>query len=280
MAKTSFPAALRLILKLEGSYVDNPADPGGATKYGITHRTLAAWRGAPVTKADVAALTIEEAGQIYRREYWDRAQGNSLPAGLDLALFDFAVNSGPVRAVRSLQACLEVTPDGVVGPQTLGAMLALPPATVIRRLCAARVLFLGRLPHAHMFLKGWRRRVETIEREALRLAGGASPPLVQNLARNVAPIPAVGGDSAVPSASILQPQPKQMTMLDLSKSILSSRTIWANAIGLGAFMLSMLEFDASGIDKNALTEAILQIVTAGSFIASAIFRVLASKRIA
>jgi hypothetical protein len=68
-------------------------------------------------------------------------------------------------------------------------------------------------------------------------------------------------------------------MID-TKSILSSRTVWANGIGFAAFALSLLGFDVSGLDADRLAEAALQIVTASSFIASAAFRVLATKRLA
>lgn len=68
--------------------------------------------------------------------------------------------------------------------------------------------------------------------------------------------------------------------MDFTKSVFSSRTVWANAIGIIALLLSWFGFDTSAIDKNALTDAALQVVAGGSFIASTIFRVIATKRLA
>ncbi len=103
MAAANFERALSLVLKHEGGFADHPADPGGATMMGITQATLAEWRGRPVTKDEVRALSRVEAGAIYRARYWDAVKGDDLPSGLDLAAFDYAVNSGPARAVRTIQ---------------------------------------------------------------------------------------------------------------------------------------------------------------------------------
>src|SRR3954447_9587673 len=102
MARDAFANCLAFVLEEEGGYSDMPGDPGGATNMGITRATLADWRGAPVSKDDVLSLERDEAAAIYRRRYWDAIRGDELPAGLDLALFDDAVNSGPRMAVRDL----------------------------------------------------------------------------------------------------------------------------------------------------------------------------------
>ena len=115
-----FARCLDIVLAAEGGYVDNPLDAGGATNMGITRATLARWRGvvpaSDLPKAEVRALTRAEAAAIYEARYWRRVAGPELPAGLDLALFDYAVNSGPVRAVKTLQTALGVVADGLVGP--------------------------------------------------------------------------------------------------------------------------------------------------------------------
>ncbi len=171
-ARDRFAACLAEVLPHEGGYVDHPDDPGGATNLGITHATLAAWRGKPVTKQDVRNLSKAEAAAIYRARYWDAVQGDLLPPGLDLAVFDYAVNSGPGRAARSLQAVLGVTQDGAIGPATLAAVRRAPgPATIIMDLCDTRMLFLRSLPTFGTFGKGWTRRVTSIEEAALKMAG-------------------------------------------------------------------------------------------------------------
>ncbi|WP_082555208.1 glycoside hydrolase family 108 protein [Devosia sp. Root635] len=112
----NFARALSAVLKQEGGYVDHPADPGGATNMGITHKTLARWRMVSpwwkLPKSAVMELQRPEAAKIYRANYWDAVRGDDLPSGLDLALFDFAVNSGPGRAVKMLQTIVGVTADG------------------------------------------------------------------------------------------------------------------------------------------------------------------------
>ena len=111
----------------EGGYVNDPNDPGGPTKYGITWKTLRAYKGLPATKkpvqADidmVKALTLDEAEEIYRKNYWNQSGGDLLPAGIDFMTFDFGVNSGPQTAVKNLQRLVKVERvDGVVGVHTL-----------------------------------------------------------------------------------------------------------------------------------------------------------------
>ena len=166
-----FQACLAEVLKHEGGYVDHPADPGGATNMGITFATLADWRGTAITKDDVRALTVAEAGEIYRARYWQPVRGDALPSGVDLAVFDYAVNSGPGRAAKALQQALGVAQDGAIGPKTLDAAAMMPPAVVIIELCRIRMAFLRSLSTWPTFGKGWTRRVDEVEAAALKAAG-------------------------------------------------------------------------------------------------------------
>ncbi|HEX2136967.1 MAG TPA: glycosyl hydrolase 108 family protein [Microvirga sp.] len=170
MTATSFPAALALVLRHEGGFADHPLDPGGPTKFGITVATLARWRGRAVGADDVRALGEAEAAAIYRRLYWDAVSADELPDGVDLALFDFAVNAGPTRAARTLQAALGCAVDGAVGPLTVAAARAAPAPATIRALTRARLDHLSRLPTWPVFGKGWRRRVLAVEKAALHRA--------------------------------------------------------------------------------------------------------------
>jgi lysozyme family protein len=170
MTASSFEASLAHVLRHEGGYVNHPADPGGATNLGITAATLARARGRPVTADDVKALTRTEVAGIYRRFYWDAVRADDLPAGLDHAVFDLAVNSGPALAARLLQRVLGVAEDGVVGPATLAAARAADQAGTVRALQRERLAFLRRLSTFPLFGKGWQERVAEVEREALALA--------------------------------------------------------------------------------------------------------------
>lgn len=154
----------------EGGFVDDPDDPGGATKYGITHKTLAAWRERPVTKADVKALEQDEAEAIYRARYWSVIRGDELPAGTDYVVFDAAVNSGPDRAIRILQSVIKAKVDGKLGPETMRLAQAMAPAVLVSEYSAARLSFLMNLKTWPKFGKGWTRRVNEVRALAMQLA--------------------------------------------------------------------------------------------------------------
>ncbi|KKB09046.1 glycoside hydrolase family 108 protein [Devosia chinhatensis] len=178
MTDDRFTPCLDHVLRHEGGYVDHPADPGGATNMGITRKTLARWRNVSpwwnLPKEAVKALTRAEAARIYRAQYWEPCRAGDLPIGLDLALFDYAVNSGHNRAIRALQAVLGVVVDGVVGPLTLGAASRADVARTINGLCDARLGFLRRLAIYATFGRGWSSRVAAIRAAALALAPKSS----------------------------------------------------------------------------------------------------------
>jgi len=190
MATANLTRCLEEILRREGGYVDHPADPGGATNMGITRKTLARWRQVSpwwaLPKSEVKALRQSEAKSIYKASYWDRIHANQLPSGFDLALFDYAVNSGPSRAVKALQGELKVLRDGIIGPITLRALkLRIASESVdalIRTICGQRLTFLQRLAAFTVFGRGWTRRVREIEKAALAMAG-ADPDTPSNPSR-------------------------------------------------------------------------------------------------
>ena len=178
-AAERFARCLDHVLSLEGGYADHPKDPGGATNLGITRKTLARWRKVSpwwkLPKAEVRALSKPEAARIYDASYWQRVHGADMPGGLDLALFDYAVNSGPARAIKALQGSLKVKADGWIGPLTLDALKARIAAAgvtgLIVGLCDGRLSFLQRLATFAVFGKGWSRRVADIRAAALAMAG-------------------------------------------------------------------------------------------------------------
>ena len=165
MARETLPTALALMFGHEGGYVNAKSDRGGPTKYGITHKTLAAHRGVKsVTAEQVKAMSKAEAEAIYRRSYWTQSGGDLLPAGMDYAAFDFGVNSGPARAVKSLQKVVGVTQDGIVGGQTIAAVGRYPGgvSALIRAYCDERMRFLRSLGGSQGFSangRGWTIRV-------------------------------------------------------------------------------------------------------------------------
>lgn len=164
---TRFHACLSETLRWEGGYSDHPADPGGPTMCGVIQRVYDGFRlscGLPVRP--VREINRTEIEAIYRRSYWDAVAGDALPPGIDLAVFDFGVNSGPPRAVRHLQRALGVADDGHIGPATIAAARAANPAEIVARIMQSRRTFLRQIPHAPHFLKGWLRRCDGVEQVA------------------------------------------------------------------------------------------------------------------
>lgn len=162
------------VIAREGGYVNNAADNGGPTKYGITLATLHAWRNVPVGAGDVAALTIDEARQIYRKNYF--------PAGFETIpdietlefLFDFGVNSGVGAAVRALQVVLKreglyaSAIDGDFGVLSRAALLGVKnwPALFYAVKCERYELllrFIGSDGRQSIFATGWSNRLDQFE---------------------------------------------------------------------------------------------------------------------
>ncbi|RUV82875.1 hypothetical protein EOA75_29950 [Mesorhizobium sp. M1A.F.Ca.IN.022.07.1.1] len=174
----NFARSLALVLKSEGGWSDNAADPGGATMKGVTLVNFRRYVKADATKADLKKITDEQVATVYRRFYWDAIAGAELPDGVDYAVFDFAVNSGPGRAAKYLQAAcgVGVVQDGRIGPATLAAVRAKPAGVLVDTICDARLKFLERLPTWPTFGKGWQRRVVAVRIQAMLMTAPAAPP--------------------------------------------------------------------------------------------------------
>ncbi len=156
------------VLRREGGYVSHAADRGGPTNYGITQRTLAAWRGRPATADDVRTLTDADAREIYQRRYVVDPGFETLPDPLRGQVVDDGVLSGPRTAVRDLQRALRrsgahVAIDGRLGPQTRAALDGSDTRRVHARLVQVRAERIGRIvqrdPTQARFLTGWLGRV-------------------------------------------------------------------------------------------------------------------------
>ena len=166
----NFSRCLGAVLEEEGGFSNHPRDPGGATMRGVTLESFRAFVKPDASVDDLKAITAEQAGVVYRRHYWDKVLGASLPDGVDHAVFDFAVNSGPVRAVNMLQAIVGAKVDGHVGPETLRMVGAMDADMIITALCDRRLAFLQSLGTWDTFGKGWAGRVERVRKLAMELA--------------------------------------------------------------------------------------------------------------
>jgi lysozyme family protein len=176
--KENYDRCLAEVLEQEGGYSNDPGDPGGPTKYGITIIDARMYWKHDATAADVRAMPLDAAKQIYKSKYWDKLNGDLLPSGIDLAVFDYGVNSGISRSAMVLQRLLGVPDDGVIGPYTLRALLNEQPAAnshLVAEICDERLAFLQRLGTWRLFGRGWGRRVAEVKALALKMATPAVP---------------------------------------------------------------------------------------------------------
>lgn len=169
--KQNFQRSVEEVLKHEGGFSDHPADPGGATNYGITLKTYQQYRRNPhLTAEDLKNITPEEVYDIYKLGYWDKVRAYDLPSGVDFLVFDMAVNAGPARAVKILQTVLGVDVDGIIGNKTIKAAEEDSPEDIIRDYTSARAEYYESLPHFPTFGKGWLRRTYESEKIAFYMA--------------------------------------------------------------------------------------------------------------
>lgn len=172
--QSNFPAALVHVLKYEGGFVNHPLDPGGATNLGITKATLERHRGTRVTVADVKALTLEEAALIYRRFYWEPAACDRLQPGLDVAVFDAAVNQGVGRASRLLNRAMGLPASPRISEATLSAAARRNAEATLIEFMALRMRAYGSLTRLfRTFGLGWSRRLIATHSLAITLLRNA-----------------------------------------------------------------------------------------------------------
>lgn len=146
-----FNQAIERVLGSEGGYVNNPADPGGETNWGISKRAY--------PNTNIKTLTRVEAIKIYKADFWDKIYADELYDGVAYQTLDFAINSGIPTAIRYLQKALNVADDGHWGPVTRNAAKAMSESDQIMRLNAERLDFMTRLKNWPDASRGWSRRI-------------------------------------------------------------------------------------------------------------------------
>ena len=147
----NFDQAFTKLLGVEGGYTCNPADPGGETNWGISKRSY--------PDVDIKALTQEQAKSIYMHDYWQPLQLELLPVEVRYDLFDAAVNSGNLQAVKFLQKAAGVIDDGIIGTITLDACGNIPGYVLSARFNGHRLQFMSALPAWSTFSRGWANRI-------------------------------------------------------------------------------------------------------------------------
>lgn len=177
--KEAYDAILTKVFELEGGYVNHPSDPGGPTNMGITLDTLAKWRGTKVTANDVRKLTFREAANIYQKNYFDAVNAGLMPAAVACHVFNTAVLSGTKRGGEIVQKALvqlgeNVEIDGIVGQETLGAILRVDDVDLAEVHNQKYLKYLKRLPHWNKFGRGWTNRMKKVNSLAQDLAQSSS----------------------------------------------------------------------------------------------------------
>ncbi len=153
----TFDEAFHKLLGHEGGYSNHPADPGGKTMWGVTERVARA-RG---YRGDMRDLPIEFAKALYKDTYWEAVSADLLPESVRYAVFDAAVNSGPVQAIKWLQRALDVEDVGRIGPKTKKALQSADDA-LEGRFLGHRLLFMSNLGNWDSFSEGWAKRIAQI----------------------------------------------------------------------------------------------------------------------
>lgn len=164
----NFNRAFGHIIGIEGGFSDHVADPGGATKYGITWRTLEAAiaKGLVPAGTKIVDLTVDQAKTIYRAFYWTEARCESLPWPLAMLVFDAAVNQGVGVSTRLLQKTLGVAQDGVIGNNTLTAIQRANQRELCALYLADRALRYTGTRNFDVFGRGWLKRLFVIAMDA------------------------------------------------------------------------------------------------------------------
>ena len=174
--KENYDHCLGLILHHEGGYVNHPKDPCGETNKGITKRVYENWCiEQDLFQKEMKDLKISDVAPIYKNNYWDRVKADALPHGVDLCVFDFSVNAGTGRGAKYLQTIVGAVSDGAIGPNTLRQVdewVAMRgEEDLVVAYSDARRRYYKKLRTFDTFGRGWLRRVDETEVEALKLAG-------------------------------------------------------------------------------------------------------------
>jgi lysozyme family protein len=147
----NFDDVIARVLANEGGYVNNPADPGGETNFGISKHAY--------PDVDIANLTRDQAAAIYKRDFWDKMQLDLQAPAIGYQLLDFAVNAGVGTAIRVAQSVLDVAPDGNWGPISQQALANANSWHFQVQFPAAKIRYYTKLSTFPTFGTGWMNRV-------------------------------------------------------------------------------------------------------------------------
>lgn len=265
--KETFEVWCNRAFDYEGRVYENvPGDRGGPTKWGVTVGRVATIKGVKLPKAgtaaynrlveDLKALTPDEIKAIYKRDYWDAVRGDDLPPGVDFAVADFGLNSGPSRAAKYLCRCLGKVQSGTLNNEVIQAARKADAVDLVNAYCDARVSFLRSIGVGTQakFIKGWLNRVSDVRKRSLKLVSTpAEPP------------PEMTPDVAMPKAD-----PPKATDSDLAKIsrkarwIRNMRRVWDSITFTSILGALGIATDTAGQVKQVVSlEVLVAIITTG-----------------
>lgn len=250
-----FERAMVPLLVIEGGKVDDKNDPGGRTNQGVTQKVYSAWRkNSKLPSRDVYAMTPSERDAIYRAQYWDRIQGDKLPAGIGYVVFDGAVHSGVSQSIKWLQRALaplyKGAIDGQIGQLTLDAINAVNDHdSLIAKILDRRLAFLQALKTWKFYARGWDRRIkDALARGQAWAAGSVGPTPVYipsaerkaNLEDAKVALPRAPGDLAAAGGGtigigvgpLLEQAKTELAPLAAKLAYVNSIIFWLTAAGL------------------------------------------------
>lgn len=269
MAKETFSQWLERAWDYEGRVFEVvPGDRGGPTKWGITIGRVATIKGVKLPKPgtaaynrlveDLKALSPDEIKAIYKRDYWDAVRGDDLPPGVDFAVADFGLNSGPSRAAKYLCRCLGMKQSGTLNNEVIQAAKQADADDLVNTYCDARAAFLRGIVASNTsqgkFLKGWLNRVADVRSRSLKLV-------------NVKPLPPVEmkPDVVMPKADPEKPTTKELTKVSRKAVWLqNARRLW-NSITLTSILTGLgIMNDTSGqVSQFVSWQALVTLITIG-----------------
>lgn len=175
-----FPSGLLFIWRPENDGQPlhiTPADPGGATAWGVTFQTWVGWRGLHNQAKSMAifqSLGQTDFSPLYRALFWNSCRCGNLGM-VGVVVFDAAVMSGPGNAAKFLQQALGVEVDGEIGPVTVHAAVSTDPARLNDLFVAERNAYYQQNPNFKTFGHGWMRRAADCHAFVAGLISGVQP---------------------------------------------------------------------------------------------------------
>lgn len=151
-------------------------DTGGGTSYGIVRANWSRWIKRPATLADMQAITQDAAAPLYQAWFWQTIDGDALPDGVDLMVFDFGVTSGETTSAKLLQQVVREDQDGWIGPDTLAAVARHDPDILVGMLAWRQEEYYRACVEFPTDGKGWLARLDRRVTAALAMIRATAAP--------------------------------------------------------------------------------------------------------